>query len=393
MATRLAVRAGGRHLVIAQPDTSSLGACSVDLLATLVEARKLGATAGFLRPVSAWPPALAHLTSDVPPRVVTGLAGLWCRVQWRRASGLRRLAGWRRERVVSIRRELGRELRRHAGNERIPSAVRTRLKDAARAVGHPAPAAPPSTLPRRLIRERLQVSLDRDARTRAAGEARAAGIPLDRSLVAFELPHRVESALPAVSFLLDRGYGVVRIGDPRGGPVALPGLVDLACGARPGPLLEFFVLQSARFLVCESVDLQQAAYLAGTPTLTVNVRDAIARYPVRGDGVFTLTRAVDLDSGRALPVAERLEASYYQNERNIGHTPNAPELVVEAVREMHDATSGGWGETAGQTAFRAAATAAATTLATLPGVAGRGADAGFLGDGRLARVQADEAGR
>ena len=55
--------------------------------------------------------------------------------------------------------------------------------------------------PRRLLRERVQVSLDRDARARAGAEARAAGIPVDRPLVAFELPHRVESALPAVAFL------------------------------------------------------------------------------------------------------------------------------------------------------------------------------------------------
>lgn len=393
MATRLAMRAGIRHLVVAEPDTSSLGACSVDLLATLVEARRMGATAAFFKPAVAWPPALAHLTSDVPRRSLTGLAGLWCRVQWRRASGLRSLARWRRDRVVSVRRELGRELRRHAGDERLPSAVRTRLKNAARRIGHPEPT-PALAFPRRLIRERVQVSLDREARARAAAEARAAGIPLDRPLVAFELPHRVENALPAVAFLVDRGYGVVRIGDPRGGSVVAPGLVDLACGARPSPLLEFFVLQSARFLVCESVDLQHAGYLAGTPTLTLNVHDAVARYPIRADGAFTLSRAVDLDTGRVVSTAERLETAFYQNERNIGYSTNPPELVVAAVSEMHDATAGAWRESTGQAAFRAAATAAAGTLAaTVAGVAGRGADAGFLGDGRLARGQADEAGR
>ena len=385
----LPVRVGAGHLVLAEPDTSGLGACSVDVLAALVEARRLGASAAFLQPVAVWPQALAQLTTDVPRRTLTGLVGLWCRARWRRVSLVQRLSSWRREKALSFRREMARELRRHAGNERVPAGVRTRLKDAARAVGHPVPAPRPLRFPRRLLRERVQVSLDRDARARAGAEAMAAGIPVDRPLVAFELPHRVESALPAVAFLRDHGYWIVRIGDPRGGRVELPGVVDLACAPRPNALLEFFVLQSARFLACESTDLQHAAYLTGTPTLTLNARDPISRYPVRRDGIFTLTRAIDLDSGRVIPLAERLEAPFFLNERNIGHTPNAPETILEAVREMHEGTSAAWHDTAEQAAFRAAVTEAAGALAAnVALVADTGADEGFVGDGRLARVQA-----
>ena len=55
MTGRLPVRAGVRHLVVAGPDTSGLGACSVDVLAALVEARRLGASAGFLQPAASGP--------------------------------------------------------------------------------------------------------------------------------------------------------------------------------------------------------------------------------------------------------------------------------------------------------------------------------------------------
>ena len=204
----------------------------------------------------------------------------------------------------------------------------------------------------------------------------------------------MSNALPAVSFLVEHGYGVVRIGDPRGGHVEMPGLVDLACAPQPktplpSALLEFFVLQSARFVVCESIDLQQAAYLTSTPTLTLNARDPISRYPVRRDGVFTLTRATDLDSGRVIPLHERLGDWFFLNDRNVGHTPNAPETVVEAVREMHEGSSAAWHDTAEQLAFRTAVTQSADALAaTVPLVADWGADDGFVGDGRLARVQA-----
>ena len=214
----LQVRAGSHHLVVARPDTSGLGACSTDVLCAFVEARRLGAVAGFLRPTEVWPPALGQLTTDVPRRILTGPVGFWCRARWRGASMARRFSAWRRERTLSVRRELARELRRHAGNERVPAGVRTQLKDAARVVGHPAPRAGEPGFPRRLVRERVQVSLDREARARAESEARAAGIPRDRPLVAFELPHRAESALPAIAFLIDQGYVVVRVGDPRAGP-------------------------------------------------------------------------------------------------------------------------------------------------------------------------------
>ena len=173
----------------------------------------------------------------------------------------------------------------------------------------------------------------------------------------------------------------------------MPGLVDLACAPRPSALLEFFVLQSARFVVCESIDLQQAAYLTSTPTLTLNARDPISRYPVRRDGVFTLTRATDLDSGRVIPLHERLGDWFFLNDRNVGHTPNAPETVVEAVREMHEGSSAAWHDTAEQLAFRTAVTQSAGALAaTVPLVADWGADDGFVGDGRLARVQAASSG-
>ena len=391
MTGRLAVRAGIRHVVVAGPDTSGLGPCAVDVLAALVEARKLGASAGFLQPAASWPHALAQLTTDVPRRALTGPIGLWCRAHWRRASLTRRASAWRRDRARSVRRELARELRRHAGDERVPAGVRTRLKDAARVVGHPAPKPGAARFPRRLLRERVQVSLDRDARARADAEARAAGIPIDRPLVAFELPHRVENALPAVSFLVEHGYGVVRIGDPRGGHVEMPGLVDLACAPRPSALLEFFVLQSARFVVCESIDLQQAAYL--TEHAHVDAQRTRSDLPVPGPA----RRRLHADARHRSRFGPRDPAARAPGRLVLPERPQRrthPERPGDGGRGRSRDARGQLGglaryRRAGWRFARPSRNRPRALAATVPLVADWGADDGFVGDGRLARVQAE----
>ena len=57
---------------------------------------------------------------------------------------------------------------------------------------------------------------------------------------------------------------------------------------------------------------------------------------------------------------------------------------------MHDGLAHGWDEQASQTTFRHDVVAAGAALAPgLPYVAKWGPDEGFIGDGRLARCQAE----
>lgn len=135
--------------------------------------------------------------------------------------------------------------------------------------------------------------------------------------------------------------------------------------------------------------MQQLAYLTGTPTLRVNARDPFSAYPVRSDGLFTLTRAVDLDTGQVLTLDERLLVSYFQRQRNIGHALNAAPEVLAAVEEMHHGVVDGWSDSPGQASVRTAVTLEAGTEGARAQLGPWRADAGFLGDGRLARVQAE----
>jgi hypothetical protein len=117
---------------------------------------------------------------------------------------------------------------------------------------------------------------------------------------------------------------------------------------------------------------------------------------VRPNGLFTLKTPVDLDTGELLGPGAFLGERYYRNLRNYGFRNTPATEILAAVREMHESQREGWRETEAQTRFRTRATEAATTLASLRRVqkdpaCDRGADHGFLGDGRLAGVQAERA--
>jgi hypothetical protein len=175
---------------------------------------------------------------------------------------------------------------------------------------------------------------------------------------------------PGLAFLRGKGYRIVRL--------------------QPDPEVNGLVLQMARVVVCDSLAVQRAATLADRPVLLVGAKDVFDGYPVRAHGLYLLRRAVDLDTGRDIPLAERLTEAYYRNLRNCGYRRVAAADVLDAIRELHAGVTEGWRESDGQAQFRTRAMLAAETLAPrVSSVAEWGLDAGFLGDGRLARCQAD----
>jgi hypothetical protein len=147
-------------------------------------------------------------------------------------------------------------------------------------------------------------------------------------------------------------------------------------------------IEASAFVICHTADLQLAASRAGVPSLMLDARDPLTAYPVLPGSVFTLATAVDLDSGRQLPVSELLTEQYFRNTRNCGYRPTSAADVVAAVAEMVD----GAAETDAQTRFRAAAERAGAALGPrVRHVAEWDAASGYVGDGRLARVQAERA--
>jgi putative glycosyltransferase (TIGR04372 family) len=199
---------------------------------------------------------------------------------------------------------------------------------------------------------------------------------------------RPGAAKAAIRALVADGYAVVRIGDPGAGPMRQSGLVDLTTPTTR-VLRPELVLVLARFAILGSLGLQQLAYLTNTPSLTIDAADPFTLYPIRSNGLLLLATAVDLGSGRELPVDEWLTEAYFRNRRNYGYRGVAAEELLDAIQEMQEGVARGWSDTEAQRRFRIRVVEAGRALAPVTAaVAEWGPDDGFIGDGRLARVQA-----
>jgi putative glycosyltransferase (TIGR04372 family) len=222
--------------------------------------------------------------------------------------------------------------------------------------------------------------------------AAAAHVPAGSRIVALEVRTRTEPFADAIAFLHEQGFTIVRIGDGQAGPLRNPGVIDVTSMPARTPLLELHLLLECEFLVCETADMQHLAYLTNSACLLLNATDALVSYPVRPNGLFTLKTPVDLDTGELLGPGAFLGERYYRNLRNYGFRNTPATDILAAVREMHESRRDGWRETEAQTRFRTRATEAATGLRPrVARLAAWGADRGFLGDGRLAGVQAERA--
>jgi hypothetical protein len=136
--------------------------------------------------------------------------------------------------------------------------------------------------------------------------------------------------------------------------------------------------------------MQQLAYLTNTASLVVNVADPFGAYPIRANGLFMLKTPIDLDTGRVLAIDDLLTERYFQNLRNYGYRENTAGELTAAIEEMHAGLQNGWSDTTSQARFRSRVVDTGTALAAaVPHVAEWGPDEGFIGDGRLARVQAE----
>jgi len=274
-------------------------------------------------------------------------------------------------------REWYRELRRHAGNERLPYAIRVDLRGAAdRALGRAEGEERRAVVPhwnRRAMETAPPVRLSPADEERARQRASELGMRLDRPMAAVEAGHRADLFADAARLLASEGYEIVPLGDPRFPPVV----------AR-------YLLQASAFVVCRSAELQQAACVAGTPSLRLDARDPFTAYPVRGNGVFTLATVVDLDTGRRLAIPELLTEEYFRNTRNYGYRAARASETAAAVAEMIEGVRDGWRDSPAQGRFRRAVADAGTTIGPrVRHVIEWDGAGGFVGAGRLARVQAE----
>lgn len=384
----------GQRVVVSLPDASEPGRLSLGILETLALAKSRAAAACLLRPSAGGAHALFELTArDVPQVAPRGAAGAWMRTRWQVEDAARRAGARAAAGAASFWHEGFRELRRHIGDERLPFDLRARLRAIADWMFARSKSSGADTgrrLRRRLLREPLATELPAPRAAEAWSEMAGLGLTPSQRVVALDVRGRVEPLLGAVDYLVAEGYTVVRIGDPSRGPVQRTGVIDLCFSPRQTALLELFVIMTCDFVVCGSRDVQQVAWLANRPCLLLNAWDPFSGYPIREDGLYMLQSAIDLDSGRVLTPADLLREDYYRNLRNCGHRENSAAEVLDAVREMHHGVRHGWTESNAQARFRRLVEQAGAELAPrFPLVARWAPDDGFIGDGRLARCQAD----
>ncbi len=298
--------------------------------------------------------------------------------------------------LASFWRECYRDLRRHSGNERLPYPVRTALRDMADRTHQRCAAAEVRAIAPRLnrlaIRTAATATLSAGETRRAQECAAALGITEAQPIVVVETLSRPDLWAPALAVLRDEGYQVVRLRAPGLTDPRLPAVIDVATDTPDAPLLERHLVARSAFVVCTSSEGQSAAYAAGTPSLRLDARDPITAYPIRSNGIYTLATVIDLDTGHVLGISELLTARYFRNSRNCGYRPTGAEEIAAAVAEMIDGVRHGWRDTDAQARFRRAVADAGVALASqVRDVIEWDASGGFVGDGRLARVQAERA--
>ena len=375
MSTVLEATAGGRPVLVLQPDPSP-GRGSVEILSTLARAKARAASACFLPPAGDAGELVALAASgDVPLVAREGWRRSWLQTRWSLASAVRRgRVRWRRA-VSSGQQEIYRELRRQAGNERLPAELRRRLRESAHRAYDRALLSEGAVerYPRRLLREPSPLTLPQPALEAGRVEAETLGFVAGPPTVTIEAGLRPDLLAVLTSALAAHGYQVLHL-------------------TSPSLRLTLFALCASRFAVCVSHDWQQLAYLTNTPSLRVHAVDVFEAYPVRRDGLFTLKPAVDLESGAVIPIGDRLGEGYFKSLRNVGFREHTAAEITAAAEEMMAGVEHGWQESESQARFRDRAAAAGAALApVVPAVAAWAPDDGFLGDGRLARVQADVA--
>jgi putative glycosyltransferase (TIGR04372 family) len=151
---------------------------------------------------------------------------------------------------------------------------------------------------------------------------------------------RIESFFRAFAELVERGYTVVRLGDPTMTPVRQPGVVDLATSTAASEWLEIWCTMRSEFLIgCDSGP-SWLAMLLGVPVLTVNAvhfRD-LSRPADR----IICKLARDRATGETLSVSEMLTAEFlragFTSDRyeRIDNTPaDLRRAVVDMIEVVH----------------------------------------------------------
>jgi putative glycosyltransferase (TIGR04372 family) len=412
-----------RHrLLVCRPDGVYYGHLGMELVTAFARARDEGSALAILHPRPLVNPAYVALVSDEVPVVTPGWS-LRVRLSlWWLAGDVRR---WLGETVSRLRldavRAIRNRLRARAAQARARGAVPPYLRDATRRFSayydrlNERDRRGPPYLLRRTIERPVPVRLPEPLHRRVEAAARDLGIRPRERLVTIHAREagfkrgqerhdrerkrlRDESArnvdiatfFPAVDCLVERGYTIVRIGDPSMVPVERPGVIDLATSRHRTPELEAYCLLNSAFMLGVESGPTVVTYLTNTPTLTVNATDPISSFPIRRDGMYMLKRVRNRATGEMLTLRDMLTARYLLHLRDttrFEYVSNAPAEILAAVDEMLQLLAGHAVESERQLEYRQLATSVAEALKSESHYIRKwGTDAGFLGSGRIVRT-------
>ena len=230
---------------------------------------------------------------------------------------------------------------KHTYERHVPRPVRTKARERQ-------PAPPRLSLPvdreREAIRQAAVLGITPAARlvtvhVRESGYRSSAGLRQREWDVLRNA--RIDTYFKAFAALVERGYTVVRLGDPTMSPIDRPGVVDLATSPHRTEWLEAWCVLRSDFLIgCDSGPSWLAA-LAGVPVLTVNAihfRDI-----VRPADRMICKRARERATGRTLTIADMLTDRYLRtglDRDTYEHLDNDRSDIRDAVVDMIDVVGG-----------------------------------------------------
>ncbi|MBI4887437.1 MAG: TIGR04372 family glycosyltransferase [Acidobacteria bacterium] len=418
------LRRPGR-LLICRPNPIQFGHLGMEMVMALARAREEGSAIAFLRQRPVVNEGPFDLESDeVEIRRLSAPAAAWWRLWW--ACGTHR--GDLADRILDLRiafwKQVGETARRLVSRPGLSPGAVDRLRRLKTAAREREPERRPRSTPylkRRLIRTPVRVRFRRDVDQRLVRLAAEVGIARDRPVVTVharepgwkrgrEVQDKppsarqymrddstrnadIETFVPAIDYLVERGFTVVRLGDPSMRAVVRPGVIDLALNPRRTPALDVYCLLQSRFLLAGESGPSVVTLLTNTPTLTINATDPVSSYPIRADWLFVPKAVIERATGRQLMLRQMATEQYLAAVRNTTqyeYVSNTPEEILEATVEMLAFLESPPPETDEQRCFRELLARLSIEMAPLHRYVRKwAAHEGFLGDGRVARFYAD----
>jgi putative glycosyltransferase (TIGR04372 family) len=161
----------------------------------------------------------------------------------------------------------------------------------------------------------------------------------------------IATYLPAIDYLVERGFTIVRIGDSQSVPLRRRGVIDLTTWPHRTSAIDLWCLTNARFFIASDSGPYCLAWLFQVPSLGINFTRPLQNYPLLPHDMAIYKRLRDRRTGRVLSLREMAEHKalcLWQREQAFGHfdyqifperrlfdvVDNSSDDIVGAVRDM-----------------------------------------------------------